>query len=157
MPDLSALFKSVKLPVMPEVAHALIRTLHNEEISISKVRDIIAKDPTLTATVLRAANSAGLGLRREIGTLDAAIAMIGMSQVRTLALSACMNVSFPMVAGLERAEFWRNSMACAGYAHWLAGGIGMDGQAAWLTGMMARLGELLIGRASCRERVYLCV
>jgi len=98
--------------------------------------------------VLRAANSAGLGLRREIGTLDAAIAMIGMSQVRTLALSACMNVSFPMVAGLERAEFWRNSMACAGYAHWLAGGIGMDAQAAWLTGMMARLGELLIGQSA---------
>jgi len=148
MSDLSALFKSVKLPVMSEVAHALIRTLHDEDISISKVRDIIAKDPTLTAKVLRAANSAGLGLRREVSTLDAAIAMIGMSQVRTLALSACMNVSFPMVAGLDRAEFWRNSMACAGYAHWLAGGIGLDGQEAWLTGMMVRLGELIIVQAA---------
>jgi HD-like signal output (HDOD) protein len=148
MSDLSALFKSVKLPVMSEVAHSLIRTLHDEDISIAKVRDIIAKDPTLTAKVLRAANSAGLGLRREVSTLDAAIAMIGMSQVRTLALSACMNVAFPLVAGLDRAEFWRNSMACAGYAHWLAGGIGMDGQEAWLTGMMARLGELIIGQSA---------
>jgi HD-like signal output (HDOD) protein len=148
MSELAALFKSVKLPVMPEVAHALIRTLHDEDISIGKVRDIIAKDPTLTAKVLRAANSAGMGLRREISTLDNAIAMIGMSQVRTLALSACMNVAFPMVAGLDRTEFWRNSMACAGYAHWLAGGIGLDGQEAWLTGMMARLGELVIGQSA---------
>ena len=146
MTDLSVLFKSVKLPVMPEVAHSLIRTLHDEDISIAKVRDIIAKDPTLTAKVLRAANSAGLGLRREISTLDGAISMIGMSQVRTLALSACMNVAFPMVPGLDRTEFWRNSMACAGYAHWLAGGIGMDGQEAWLAGMMSRLGELIIGQ-----------
>jgi HD-like signal output (HDOD) protein len=146
MSDLPSFFKSVKLPVMPEVAHALIRTLHDEDISITKVRDIIAKDPTLTAKVLRAANSAGMGLRREISTLDNAISMIGMSQVRTLALSACMNVAFPMVPGLDRSEFWRNSMACAGYAHWMAGGIGMNGQEAWLAGMMARLGELIIGQ-----------
>lgn len=146
MSELVVLFKSVKLPVMSEVAHALIRTLQDEEVTIAQVRDILAKDPTLTAKVLRAANSAGLGARREISSLDSAITMLGMSQVRTLALAACMNVVFPTVAGLDRAEFWRNSMASAGYAQWLAGGIGMDSQLAWLTGMMARLGELLIGQ-----------
>jgi len=144
MSDLSAFFQSVKLPVMPEVAHALIRTLHEEDVSIAQVRDLIAKDPVLTAKLLRAANSAAMGLRREISTLDAAIAMVGMAQVRTLALTACMNVAFPVVSGLDRTEFWHNSMACAGYAHWLAGGVGIDGQEAWLTGMMLRLGELLI-------------
>ena len=144
MSDLSAFFQSVKLPVMPEVAHALIRTLHDDEISISQVRDLIAKDPVLTAKVLRAANSAAMGLKREVGSLDAAIAMVGLSQVRTLALTACMNVAFPVVPGLNRTEFWRNCMACAGYAQWLAGGIGLDAQQAWLAGMMLRLGELII-------------
>jgi HD-like signal output (HDOD) protein len=148
MSDIAALFKSVRLPVMSEVAHALIRSLHDKDASVAQVRDIIAKDPTLTAKLLRAANSAGIGLRREISTLDNAITMLGMSQVRTLALTACMNISFPTVAGLNRAEFWRNSMACAGYAEWLTAGLGLglDEQRAWLTGMMARLGELLIGQ-----------
>jgi len=144
MSDLSVFFQSVKLPVMPEVAHALIRTLHEEDIVLGDVRNIVAKDPTLTAKVLRAANSAAMGLRREVGTLDAAIAMIGMAQVRTLALTACMNVAFPVAPGLNRGEFWANSMACAGYAQWLAGGAGLDSQEAWLAGMMLRLGELLI-------------
>ena len=144
MSDLSTFFQSVKLPVMPEVAHALIRTLHDEDVTIAQVRDLIAKDPVLTAKVLRAANSAALGLRREVGSLDAAISMVGLSQVRTLALTACMNVAFPVVPGLDRTEFWRNCMACAGYAQWLAGGIGLDTQQAWLAGMMLRLGELLI-------------
>ncbi len=144
MSDLSAFFQSIKLPVMPEVAHALIRTLHDDEISISQVRDLIAKDPVLTAKVLRAANSAAMGLRREVGTLDAAIALVGLSQVRTLALTACMNVAFPVVPGLDRTEFWRNCMACAGYSQWLAGGIGLDASQAWLAGMMLRLGELII-------------
>ena len=144
MSDLSAFFQSVKLPVMPEVAHALIRTLHDEDVTIAQVRDLIAKDPVLTAKVLRAANSAAMSLRREVSSLDAAIAMVGMSQVRTLALTACMNVAFPVVPGLDRNEFWRNCMACAGYSQWLAGGIGLDTQQAWLAGMMLRLGELLI-------------
>lgn len=147
MSDLSAFFQSVKLPVMPEVAHALIRTLHDEDVTISQVRDLIAKDPVLTTKVLRAANSAAMGLRREISSLDAAISMIGMSQVRTLALTACMNVAFPVVSGLDRTEFWRNCMACAGYSQWLAGGIGLDTQQSWLAGMMLRLGELLIVQA----------
>lgn len=146
MPDLSAFLQSVKLPVMPEVAHALIRTLHDENVSIVAIRDIIAKDPTLTAKVLRAANSAGIGLRREVSSLDNAIALIGISMIRTLALSACMNVAFPVVQGLDRAEFWRNSMACAGYAQWLAGGLNMEPQQPWLAGMMLRLGQLLIGQ-----------
>ena len=144
MSDLSEFFQSVKLPVMHEVAHALIRTLHDDEISISQVRDLIAKDPVLTAKVLRAANSAAMGLKREVASLDAAIAMVGLSQVRTLALTACMNVAFPVVPGLDRTEFWRNCMACAGYSQWLAGGIGLDAPQAWLAGMMLRLGELII-------------
>ena len=55
-----------------------------------------------------------------------------------------MNVAFPVVPGLDRTEFWRNCMACAGYAQWLASGIGLDAQQAWLAGMMLRLGELII-------------
>ncbi len=146
MSDLSVFFQSVKLPVMPEVAHALIRTLHEEDIVLADVRNIVAKDPTLTAKVLRTANSASMGLRREVGTLDAAISMIGMAQVRTLALTACMNVAFPVADGLNRTEFWKNCMASAGYAQWLASAAGLDAQEAWLTGMMVRLGELIIGQ-----------
>ena len=38
-------------------------------------------------------------------------------------------------------------MACAGYAEWLARKVGVEVQTAWLTGMMLRLGELLIAQA----------
>lgn len=146
MSDLSVFFQSVKLPVMPEVAHALIQSLHHPEVGLTEVRQIVAKDPALTARVLRAANSAALGLRHEVSTLEAAVAMIGLNQVRTLALTACMNVSFPVVAGLDRTTFWKNSMACAGFAQWMAQATEQDMQEAWLCGMMVRLGELIIGQ-----------
>jgi HD-like signal output (HDOD) protein len=146
MPTLTAFFESAKLPVMSEVAHALIRTLNDESASAAQLETIIAKDPAMTATLLRLANSAQFGLSRQVLSLDHAVTLLGMSRVRTLALSSSMSIAFPQVPGLDRAVFWKFSMACAGYAQWLAGAAGLDPQQAWLAGMMLRLGELLIGQ-----------
>jgi HD-like signal output (HDOD) protein len=145
MSELSVLFQSVKLPVMPEVAQALIRTMHDEDVDMETVQKILSKDPTLTAKVLQFANSAGFGVRREINSLQSAMSIVGLAKVRTIALSACMNVAFPVVPGLDRTLFWKNCMATAGYAQWLAQQLGMEAQQAWLGGLMVRLGELLIG------------
>jgi len=148
MPSLDAFFATVKLPTMSEVAQQLIRTLNDDEVSVTEVRDIIAKDPALTAKLLRLANSAQFGLPRGVHSLDDAIHMVGMAKVRTLSVGACMSESFPDLPGLNGTEFWRSSMASAGYSQWLAQALNMDNQQAWLTGMMLRLGELLIGQVN---------
>ncbi len=62
MSSLDSFFATVKLPSISEVAHALIKTLNDEHASVWEVRDIIAKDPALTAKLLRLANSAQFGL-----------------------------------------------------------------------------------------------
>jgi HD-like signal output (HDOD) protein len=147
MSSLDSFFATVKLPTMSEVAHQLIKTLNNEDVSVTEVRDIIAKDPALTAKLLRLANSAQFGLPRGVNSLDDAIHMVGMAKVRTLSVGSCMGESFPALPGLNQQEFWKTSMACAGYSQWLATALSMDNQQAWLTGMMLRLGELLIGQA----------
>jgi len=148
MPTLTAFFQSAKLPVMSEVAHALIRTLNDPDASATQVEAILAKDPALTANLLRLANSAQFGLSRQVLSLEHAIQLMGMSRVRALALSTSISTAFPQVPGLDRTAFWKFSMACAGYAQWLSGGAGLDPQQAWLAGMMLRLGELLIGQRS---------
>jgi HD-like signal output (HDOD) protein len=121
MADLTDFFRGFKLPTMPEVAQALIRTLNEHDVPVAKIRDLISKDPALTVKVLRLANSARFGLKREVASLDDAIMLVGLAQVR-----------------------WRESMACAGYAQWLTTNIGGDRHEAWLAGFMVRLGELMI-------------
>lgn len=148
MTDISKFLQAVKLPVMPEVAHALIRTLDDENADVITVRDVIAKDPVLTATLLRMANSALFGLSRTVETLDNAVTVVGMSQIRARALSVCLASVFKFPPNLNRLDFWRNSMVCAGYAKWLAASIGADEQMAWLTAMMQRLGQLPIAQYS---------
>lgn len=147
MPEIGAFFESVKLPVMSEVAHALIRTLNDEDASSTEVAAIIAKDAALTARLLRLANSASFGLSRRVATLEDAITLVGMGRVRTLALAASMGDAFPLVAGLDRTEFWHSCMVSAGYGQWLSSQLGVDNSHAWLASMMVRLGELLIAQA----------
>lgn len=144
MADIHSFVQTAKLPVMPEVAQALIRTLNDENADIVMVRDIIAKDPALTATLLRMANSALFGLSRSVTSLDSAVSVVGMSQIRARALGICMAQNLTLPPTIHRQEFWRYCMVCAGYAKFLAGQAGLDEAQAWLTGMMLRLGELVI-------------
>lgn len=146
MLDIADYLKDVQLPTMPEVARLLINSMQDDEIPLEKIRSAISKDPSLTAKLIRLANSARFGLARKVGSVDDAISMVGLNQVRTLCLAACMSDSFPMSMGINRDEFWKESMACAGYAHWIARTIGADAQQAWLTGFMLRLGELIIAQ-----------
>jgi len=144
MTDISRFLQSVKLPVMPEVAHALIRTLNDENADVTTIRDVISKDPVLATTLVRMANSAIFGLSRTVETLDNAVSVVGMSQIRARALSICLANVFKFPPKLNRLDFWRNSLVSAGYAKWLASSIGMDEQLAWLTAVMLRLGQLPI-------------
>jgi HD-like signal output (HDOD) protein len=147
MSDISVFFQAIKLPVMSEVAHSLIRSLNDEETTGPQISRLIAKDPALTAKLLRLANSASFGLSRSVSTLDDAISLVGMARVRTLGLAACLDDSFPVIAGLDRSEFWRSCMVSAGYAQWFSSKLGLDGSQAWLASMMVRLGELMIGQS----------
>lgn len=147
MSDIATLFKSVALPVMPEVGLALINTLDDNDAPVSKIQALIAVDPTLTAKLLALANSAAFGLPRRVDSLDAAMSLVGLSKVRTLAVSACLHNAFSMPEGIHGATFWRYAVRCAGYAQWLAEGVDEDRQRAWLTGLMLRLGELIIAGA----------
>ncbi len=146
MHRLDTFFETVQLPSISEVSRALIQTLHRDAVTLQEVAEIISKDPALSARLLQLANSAQFGLPRGVGTLDDAIAMVGMSRVRALALGSELTRTLPDLPGLPQRVFWQYSMTCAGYAQWLAEALEIDPQTAWLTGMMLRLGELLIAQ-----------
>jgi HD-like signal output (HDOD) protein len=141
------LLRATDWPVMPEVGQALIRTLSDDDADARTVCTIIRKDPALTATLLRMANSAMFGLSGSVDTIDRAVNVVGMSLIRARALSVCMARVAALPAGMDRKTFWRYSMLCAGYAQWLAELCRVNDQEAWLAGMMLRLGEISIGKA----------
>lgn len=64
----------------------LIATLADPNVSPSDVEQLVRADAGLSFRCLRAANSAGTGARRRIGTLREAIMMLGLRQLRNWVL-----------------------------------------------------------------------
>ena len=152
MSGISEMLVAVQLPVMPEVGLELVNTLDREATTVREIGSLIAQDPALSAKLLAMANSAAFGLPRQVATLDAALRLVGLARVRALALSACLHNAFSMPEGIASQPFWSYCMHCAGYASWLVDGTEaekpLDPQTAWLTALMLRLGQLVIGHAS---------
>jgi HD-like signal output (HDOD) protein len=131
---------------MSGIAAQLVATLSEDQVDLTLLRDLIAQDPALSTSVLRWANSPIYGSARRINTLDAAISILGISKVRARSIAFFITNAFEPPAGLDRDVFWASCMESAGYAMWIALAAGLNESEAWLTALMARLGELVIGR-----------
>jgi HD-like signal output (HDOD) protein len=135
------------LPTMPEVAARLLKSFDDDSVGLSQITALIEKDSTLTAKVLRLANTDHYSPSHQIATVTDAAHALGLETLRNLAMAACMSGAFPSVQGLDRATFWRHSVATANYARILARMLGADDattDTAYLAGLMLRTGQLLM-------------
>lgn len=132
------------LPTMPEVASRLLKSFDDPNVNMAKLADLIGKDPTLSAKVLRLANSARYSPAHNIGTLHDAANALGMDLLRNLSMAAAICGAFPAVMGLDRKAFWRHAVSTAAYARLLARLVRLDADEVYLAGLMLRTGELLM-------------
>ena len=135
------------LPTMPEVASRLLKSFDDDNAGLSQIAALIEKDAALTAKVLRLANTAHYSPAHQIATVIDAAHALGLETLRNLAMAACLSGAFPKVRGLDRATFWRHSVATANYARILARMLGADEtttDTAYLAGLMLRTGQLLM-------------
>jgi len=135
---------SLVLPNMPGVAIQLARSVNDDSMSLSDLAELIGKDPALSTTVLRIANTARYSPLRSISSLREATATLGMVTLRNLALSSCMVKVFPAVEGLDRRRFWCRGLATAHYAGLVAQATLVDPEVAYLGGLLLQTGQLLM-------------
>ena len=132
------------LPTMPEVASRLMKSFDDPILSMARLAELIAKDPILSAKVLRLANSARYSPSHSIGTLQDAANALGMDLLRNLSMAAAISGSFPTIPGLDRKAFWRHAVSTAAYARMLAKLVRLDADEVYLAGLMLRTGQLLM-------------
>lgn len=77
-----------ELPSFPTVYMEIVKELDSDEPSVEKVAEIVSRDPGMMAKMLQIANSAAFGLGQEVTDMAMAVGYLGMSTVRSLALSA---------------------------------------------------------------------
>ncbi len=135
-----------QLPTLPEIAQQLITSFGRDDVALHELVALIRQDAALSARLLRLANSAlycrPFGDR--VTRLQDAAALIGLGPLRALALGACLAQAFPRRPGFDRLRFWRQNLATAAYARWLAGTLSLDADLAEVGGLVLRSGELLM-------------
>ena len=133
------------LPFEPKLLPLLFAvTQEGSNASVKSVVALIEKSPRLTTRVLAVANSAAYGLEFKVSTLQRAISIMGLREVRLLVLMVGMS-SFIREAQLPKAfdteRFWNHLLSVATIARAITEVLG---GASGVCGPSARAGERLV-------------
>ncbi|MEC5399323.1 HDOD domain-containing protein [Uliginosibacterium sp. H1] len=148
MTPMERLFASIpNLPSMPKVVQEMIASLEDEDADIGGLVKQLRQDQSLSARVLRLANSSYYGASHKVGAIDDAVTVIGLNALRTIVIASGVTGAFTKVPGIDLQAFWRHGMVTAGVARQLGRMAGLSGEFAYTAGLMHRLGVLLIDLA----------
>lgn len=134
------------LPALPAALLDLLALVGAEEVDIDELCARLSVDMALTAKLLRLANSAFYGGRGAVTSVDAAIARVGLRMVKGLvgAAAASGAIKPPVCTGFDFVAFWRRGVATATAAQMLAFAAGADPSAAFTSGLLYRVGQLVL-------------
>jgi putative nucleotidyltransferase with HDIG domain len=102
------------LPPFPAVANRILALVNNGDVAAKQIGEIIKLDPSFTAEILRVANSALFGVRREITTVNFAVTLLGLDRVKAMATLIAVNAMVKPVLRIEALrKFWVHSLVTA--------------------------------------------
>ncbi|MDX1563953.1 MAG: HDOD domain-containing protein [Phycisphaeraceae bacterium] len=144
-----------QIPPLPQVAMRVLSLLQDVSSSAKNVADVITKDPTLAAALLRCANSVGLGIQNEINSVQRAVALLGYNTVRDLVFRLKMGevIKAPKVKSpYNQTDLWIHSLAVSTVVEKLASRcLKVDRGYASTLGLLHDLGKLAINSRLTRE------
>jgi len=132
------------LPPMPAVAVKVLELLNDPNVNYEKLGAAISSDPAVSARMLKVANSAFYSMKRQIKTLEHAIAIVGERTLRSLVLAASLE-GMSKSYGLLEKMLWEDSMGCAIGCRILARKFSSaDPEEAFLAGLFRHLGKIVM-------------
>jgi HD-like signal output (HDOD) protein len=145
--DSSALARRVsQLPPLPQAVVALMQALREETVSVNRCIALIESDAALAARTLRLANSAFYGVQGRVGSIGAAVRMLGLRTVSSALTAAALQaaVHFDDCPGFDFERHNRQALATALAARELGLHAGQDADEAFLAGLLQDVGQLVL-------------
>jgi putative nucleotidyltransferase with HDIG domain len=105
-----------RLPSLSSINTALRELLGADQRYTSQVAEIIRRDPSLTARLLRVANSAYYGLSSPVSSIEEAVFYLGLRQIRQLVTVTPIIEDFQRLAGktpFPWRDFWQHCIGTA--------------------------------------------
>jgi len=128
------------LPSFPTLYLEIMREIESPTSSIQGIAKIVAKDPAITAKILQAANSAAMGLPERVSDPVDAVQQLGMTTVRSVALSAQVYGNFApgRLKKFSAETLWTHLMKCGDLAAY------SETEDAFTAGMLHDMGKLML-------------
>lgn len=104
--------KAAELQMMPQVARKVIDLVADQNSTAQQLADIIEKDPNITTRILKIANSAFYGLRREVKTVQQAIVILGFKSLRSMVVASSSKALHKRF-GITEQLMWDHSIGTA--------------------------------------------
>lgn len=131
-----------KLPTIPKLGQQLMASFGSEQVSVTEISNQLAADPVLSAKLLKLANSAYFQVSHTIGTVEAALQMLGLVMVRNLVLGSTVAAAYKATPGLNLPQFWRYNLETACAARWLAQRTGFNADRVFTLALIHAIGQL---------------
>ncbi len=143
------ILESESLPILPAVASKLVEITSREDATMQDIANLISKDVSLSAKILKIANSAFYSFPSQISTINQAVSIIGINAVRSLVLS----FSFLTIKAGKKDDnfdykrFWEKSLAAAVAAKLIMEKVDdADPEEIFVASLLQNIGELVIAR-----------
>jgi HD-like signal output (HDOD) protein len=143
-----------KLSSLQSVNQALISLVNAEQSLTSQIAEIIRRDPSLSARLLRMVNSVYFGLSADIMNIEEAVFFLGLRQIRELSRAT------PVIEDLSRLQstrfapqlwksLWAHSLGTAIITREIlqSAPVLVDEETSYLVGLLHNLGKIIMGHA----------
>lgn len=141
--------KTTSLPSLPTISHELLQAVGKEDADLAEIAEVVAHDPALTANVLKAANSAYFGSRKEVSSLAEAIIKLGTKWVVQTAISSVVYSSIKKPAAgydLSATDLWIHSYSVAMMSTTLSELLNVKNAGAiYTTALLHDMGKIALG------------
>jgi HD-like signal output (HDOD) protein len=131
----------------PLVFNKLQEALNNPDLSFKDFDAIISADPSLTARLLKVANSSFYALDTKVETITHALGIVGVKPLIEMALTTVMVQKLKGVplGVIDIQSFWKHNVACGLAARAIAQNLGAGNLESFYTaGMLHEIGSLII-------------
>lgn len=143
----------IDVPMLPEVAGKVVRISQDPESDAAALSNLIQRDQTLAAHVMRIANSALYSPASSMVSLQQAIARLGMGTITEIALAASINSEMFDAPGYEKyiEQILKRSLAAGLWAKEVARCCRKNVEAAFLAGLLHDIGRPVVLHIALRK------
>ena len=137
-----------ELPTPNFVVRRIIQLVSDPNTTVKQVQDAISMDPSMSAKVLKLANSAYYALPKKVSKLSEAIMILGFKTVRNLAMSIFTKESYfsQPIPQVDERRLWRHlvltAMACEVVSEILSY---PNKEETFMVGLLHDLGKIVMG------------